>query len=99
MDCMTLSAGAPDKLDFAFLLEFTNGHTCEMSGSAEHVEGASWRHETGECELELSLGADAVVLRDRSGACRREFCGASGSIDEASFSTAALSPDGGPCSL
>ena len=89
-----------DSLAVTFSLIGANAHTCGFGGLLGR-EGDRWvARETLDylpnaptCALSVGIARDSIVLRDSAYICRRAYCGARASIDEAVFARSTWSPD------
>ncbi|MGI4851587.1 MAG: hypothetical protein ACRYGR_06565 [Janthinobacterium lividum] len=74
---------------FRTYLEFTNGHTCTLHGTAAYKGNNLFLYEdkaNSKCKLEIIVGEKGIGFFDRDKPyCRDNYCGTRGGFDGASF--------------
>lgn len=78
--------------EFCFLLNFTNGHQCQLDGKAMS-NGNSFLYSEKDsgsgdptCHLEIQVSSVTIALHDPSGVCQLHYCGTRGVIEGIEFS-------------
>ena len=88
-DILEIVPYGSDKIYFRILLEFYNGHTCDLLGIAKYEDGAFvYRGPAGDtdiCVLAIRTGRKDVTLDDVGGNCKKASCGARGGYQGAGF--------------
>jgi hypothetical protein len=92
-DTLVLTPASDGKVEFNFVLNHENGHTCWMQGNARQANRyLEYReslqellNENAECVLRIRVSPQVISLEDKTSLCTRIYCGVRGYIDGISF--------------
>ncbi|GAA6170299.1 hypothetical protein [Sessilibacter corallicola] len=90
-DFLEIGQQREGNVPFKFWLNQSNGHVCRISGVSQIIDGSFlmyskyMKHIETTCILKIYETSGFVVIEDVDGECRKNYCGARGSIGKTSL--------------